>query len=59
MKIYVKYDNELCELWNYSNTKSNVTIKSLSKGMLQVPKREIEVLGFRNGKGDSGELRIL
>lgn len=59
MKIYVIYEDETCELWNYSNMTSHVSIKSPSEGMLKVRKNEIEVVGFRNGKGDTGELKIL
>lgn len=59
MKIYVKYEDEICELWNYANMKSDVRIKSPTEGMLKVAKREIEAVGFRNGKGDTGELKML
>ena len=59
MKIYAKYENEICELWNYENMKDRVVLKSESEGIIRVPKRDIEIIGFRNGKGDSGELIML
>lgn len=54
MKIYAKYEGEVCEIWNYANMKDYVNIKSPSEGMLRVKKKEIEIVGFRNGKGDTG-----
>lgn len=59
MKIYVRHEGEICELWNYANMKDYVNIKSPSEGMLKVPKREVEFVGFRNGKGETSELKML
>jgi len=59
MKIYVNHRNEMCELLQYANMKSSVLIKSPNEGVLKVQKNKIELVGFRNGKGDSGELKLL
>ena len=59
MRIYVVHKGETCELLNYQNTKGQVNIKSPSDGQLRVNKSDIKIIGFRNGKGDSGDLRII
>ncbi|WP_442637774.1 hypothetical protein [Rossellomorea marisflavi] len=59
MKIYAKHENEVCELLQYANMKSSVLIKSPTEGLLKVQKHEIEIVGFKNGKGDTGELKML
>lgn len=59
MKIYANFGNEMCEVLHYQNSKSYVVLRSPSEGVLQAQKNQIEIVGFRNGKGDSGELKIL
>lgn len=57
MKIYVKHQGETCELLKYQNTQGQVEIKSPSEGWLRVNKNQVEVVGVRNGKGDTGDYK--
>jgi hypothetical protein len=57
LKLYARYNNEICELVKYQNTRSDVQLESPSEGRLFVQKNKIEIIGFRNGKGATGELQ--
>ena len=59
MILYAEFEGEICEVMNYSKMGSKVKLKSPSEGYISVEKRLIKLVGFRNGKKDTGELKIL
>ncbi|MCA1012804.1 hypothetical protein [Halobacillus halophilus] len=59
MKLYAreKATGQIVEVVSLQNTKSKVGVICPAEGHLSLQKNDIDLIGFRNGKGATGELQ--
>lgn len=59
MKLYAreKSSGQIVEVVFFQNTKGRVGIICPMEGRMNVNKSDIDFIGFRNGKGATGELQ--